>query len=333
QDGRPGHDHLSEGVVSALNRLRPRRVVRLPVRRRRQVPVRVLAAGASIIGPANVLRLGYGLAPAHLPAADLVISAGGNTAQANIAAATLLRAENIFCGTVRHAAPTAFSAVVSSYADHAHLPRHVVTIKPSAVDPDAFPHPDSNASSHGPRRPLLIIGGTSGLFTYTQAEWDALAALIAADQTQREGAEKSPPRWSISTSPRTPPEAYAAFAGLQAGGQLHAFVDFRTSGPGTLPPLLAQCDAVLCTADSSSMISEAVAARRPVVGVMPVSHGFKPEEASYRALMEGEGWAAFCALAGLTPAQLRGHWAGLTPMRNNHLDRLAHLLSSHIDVS
>ena len=47
------------------------------------------------------------------------------------------------------------------------------------------------------------------------------------------------------------------------------FIDFRTAGPGTLPQIFAKSDAIVSTEDSSSMISEAVSARLPVIGVSP----------------------------------------------------------------
>ncbi len=337
-DGRPGHDHLSEGVIKALERTRPRRVTRVAVRRRKAVPTRVLAATLDHLPPALALRVGYGLAMAQLPACDLVISAGGNTLAANALIAKARAVPNIFCGTLRHVRPEHVAVVVSSYADHAALPRHVVALKPSLVDPDALPPPparpatqtDNNAA--WPRRPLLIVGGNSGLFHYRADEWAQLADVVAAfSQTNPEV------RWLISTSPRTPDDAYAAFAPFMPGGALSdmvaEFVDYRSAGPGTLPALLGASDAVLCTADSSSMISEAIAARRPVLGLTPEVHAFKDEEAGYRAFMTGHNWARFLPLADLTPDTARAALAEVTPPQNNHLDRLATLVSRHLDVS
>ncbi|RME99955.1 MAG: hypothetical protein D6773_12185, partial [Alphaproteobacteria bacterium] len=80
-DDRPGHYHLSEGVMAALGRLRETSVERVQVRRRRVLPARLLRAMSAGPDAARhaVLRVGYGISPAALPAADLVISAGGET--------------------------------------------------------------------------------------------------------------------------------------------------------------------------------------------------------------------------------------------------------------
>ncbi len=62
------------------------------------------------------------------------------------------------------------------------------------------------------------------------------------------------------------------------------FIDYRTAGPGTLPEVFGKAEVIVCTEDSSTMISEAVSARLPVVGVAPKAHRFTDEEQIYRDL-------------------------------------------------
>jgi mitochondrial fission protein ELM1 len=86
-------------------------------------------------------------------------------------------------------------------------------------------------------------------------------------------------RWLISTSRRTPDKVADRIAKLAKDESVVAkLIDFRTAGPGTLPEIFAQADAIVCTEDSSSMISEAVSARLPVVGVAPKRHRFNEDE-------------------------------------------------------
>ncbi len=181
-DGRPGHYHLAEGVAAAIARRRPVRVERLEVRRRRLLPGRTLAwllKGKSGAAAATVLRLGFGIAPGKLQPADLVLSAGGETLAANVAAARILGVPNIFCGTLRRVAPEALSLVVSSYARHAGLPRHLVTLKPNGIDPDRLgatrPAWDPR-TGRAPALAGLLVGGDSGFFHYTPQEWHRLWA-------------------------------------------------------------------------------------------------------------------------------------------------------------
>lgn len=329
-DGRPGHYHLAEGVCAALRRLRPVAVTTVAIQRRRSVPTRLLmgALHQGLANPALVLRVGYGLKPEALPAADLVISAGGDTIAANVAAARLLGAANIFCGSLRHAAAADFSLIVSSYARHAGLSRHIVCLKPTAMDPDALGRPaviPTFGPSNPPRTAALLIGGDSGLFHYTETEWRHVLSFLAA-QHAAHGT-----RWLVSTSRRTPAWiADAIAAGVVPDGAIAELLDYRSAGPGTLPRLLSRADVVLCTEDSSTMISETIAARLPVVGVAPAEHSFKPEEADYRALMLAKGWSRFVSLAELTPERFLTELARVTPLAGNPLASLAQTLAEHL---
>ena len=322
---------MAEGVCAALRRLRPVDVMTVPVKRR--LPTRLLMAalrrGAA---PGLVLRLGYGV---PLPPAGLVISAGGDTIAANVAAARMLGAENIFCGTLRHAIPEDFSLIVSSYARHEKLARHIVCLKPTAMDPDGLGRPGEIPAfgpSHPPTLAALLIGGDSGLFHYTQEEWRALLAFVSRQHTAHGT------RWLISTSRRTPEwvadavvqqQAKSDEAG-EAAGAIAELLDYRKAGPGTLPRLLARADVVLCTEDSSTMISETIAARLPVIGIAPRQHSFKPEEAEYRALMMSRQWARFLPLANLTPDRFLAELSQVRPLRENHLTLLARTLAERL---
>lgn len=327
-DDRPGHYHLAEGVVAALRRLRPVSVTKIEVARR--LPTRMMVAALRIAGqPGLVWRLGYG-GPRLPHAADLVISAGGDTIAANVAVARLTGAQGIFCGTLRHAAPEDFALVVSSYARHETLPRHIVCLKPTAMDPDALGRPrdiPTFGPDNPPRLAALLIGGDSGLFHYAQAEWRQLLGFMAT-QHATHGT-----RWLVSTSRRTPEwvgDELARLAAVDATRVIAQVLDYRSAGPGTLPQLMARADVVLCTEDSSTMISETIAARLPVVGVSPARHAFKAEEADYRALMLARGWARFMPLAELTPERFLAALAIVTPLADNHLELLARQLAEKV---
>ena len=278
--------------------------------------------------PERILRAGYGIDAVSLPAkVDIVLSAGGETLAANAAAARLLGARNIFCGTLRRLRPEAFSLVVSSYARHAKLPRHLVALKPNGIDPDTLgrqPTPDAPRAS--PKRAGLLVGGDSGLFHYTDAEWQRLVGFLDASHRQ------NGIRWVVSTSRRSPGMVGDALRDLAArpDGPIAEFIDFRSAGPGTLPRLFGAVDTILCTEDSSTMLSEAVCARLPVVGVAPRDHDFKDEEREYRAFMRQQGWCRFLALEALEPERFVAALAEVRPLTENHLDRLAGQLAERL---
>lgn len=329
-DDRPGHYHLAEGVIAAAGRLREVACERRLIRRRRPIPGRFLRAWAGRPSPsaAAILGLGYGVRAGRLPAADLVVSAGGETLAANIAAARHLDAANIFCGSLRGLAPERFSLVVTSYERFAETPRHIVALKPSAIDPAALSRPQTVprfSAAQPPGRIGLLIGGDSGLFKYRDDEWRTLLAFLPA-LSARWGT-----RWLVSTSPRTAPWVADALGELARDtGVVEDFIDFRREGPGTLPRLLGRADAVLCTEDSSTMISEAVSARLPVVGVAPEAHAFKPEEADYRRYMMRNDWCRFLALSELTAETLGQALDEVRPLAENPLDLLAGRLKERL---
>jgi mitochondrial fission protein ELM1 len=329
-DGRPGHYHLSDGVAAAIGRRVPVSVTRLEVERRQAAAGRLLAAGLRLgLPPALVLVIGYGTAADALPPADLVISAGGDTLAANVAASRLLGAPNIFCGTLRHMAPEAFSLVISSYARHATLPRHLVALKPNGLDPDSLP-PRAHAVLPGPGRPPrtagLLVGGPSGLFHWQDHEWRRLVAFLAKSH-RAHGTH-----WIVSTSRRTPESTADLLQQMAAdrSGPIAELIDFRHAGAGTLPRLFAGVEAVLVTEDSSTMMSEAVCARLPVVGVAPGQHSFKDEEREYRAYLTSEGWCRSLALDALSPETFLAALGEVRPLAVNHLDRLSSALTERL---
>ena len=322
-DGRPGHYHLAEGVIAALERLRKVDTTTLQIRRRRMVPVRYLRklATADWCAPDTLLSMGYGLDAGDISPADLIVSSGGETLPANVAAKRILGAANIFIGSRRNVAPEEFSLIVSSYARQAKTPRHLVTLKPSALDPDALGRP-VHVPHYGMDRPPklagLLIGGDSGLFRYAEEEWHRLFAFA------REVARAWGTRWLVSTSRRTPPAiAQAAFDLAKDKDVVADFIDYKLAGPGTLSKIFSRADVIVCSEDSSTMVSEAVWSRLPVVGVSPKTHSFKLEESEYRQMMLKNGWCRFLPIEDVSVERFGKLLAEVKPLDENPLDRLA----------
>ncbi|MEL6373044.1 MAG: ELM1/GtrOC1 family putative glycosyltransferase [Pseudomonadota bacterium] len=332
KDHRPGHYHLAEGVIAAIARRRTVAVNALQISRARWFPNRLMASAIAAGLPGRaLLRTGFGVAAADLVESDLVIAAGGDTMGALVGSARHLRARAIYCGTWKHFATSDVDLVVTSYDSHAERPRHLVALKPSGIDPDAIGPPIAPAAFNVERPPAaigLLIGGDSGLFTYAREDWDALFALI---EDLHAGYAC---RFVVSTSRRTPApvgdrlQALANRAGETTS--ITTLIDYRTAGPGTLPQVFRASDAILCTADSSSMISEAISARRPVLGLVPQDNAFKPEEAAYRAMMETRHWCRFVPLRAVTPDALLQALETLSPMQEHHLDALAQRLAERL---
>jgi mitochondrial fission protein ELM1 len=330
-DTRPGHYHLAQGVIAAIERLRPVEVTRIEVNRKWIVPTRWLRRriSAKTFFPPRMLRMAYRIDAYALPKADLVVSAGGETHMPNICVAQFLGIPNIFCGSLlRGLGPENFSLIVSSYDRDATSPLHMVVLKPSAIDPDKLGRP-KHIPRYGPDKTpklaALLIGGNAGGFRYRRAEWQGLFDF-ARDISKAWGT-----RWLISTSRRTPDFAADRIAELAKDRSVvERFIDYRSAGPGTLPEVFSQAEIVVCTEDSSTMISEAVSARLPVVGVSPKAHRFTDEEQQYRDFLIGKNWCRVLPLAGLTPDSLARALSEIEPIGENPLDALAAKLKTRL---
>lgn len=307
-DGRPGHFRLSEGIVAALRRLRGVVEERLEIRRRRLLPTRTLAwLLKSGLPPAQVLKVGSGLDARKLREADLIVSAGGDTLAANVATARLLGAPNIFYGSLRRYDAGDFALALSSY----ERPGQVMTLKPSAFDPDTLP---SN-----PVRAGLIVGGNTPDIRFDTDDWERLGAFLRASHA------KSGTRWIVSNSRRTPTQGTRLLADIAAvaAGPIERFIDATRPGAEPLAGLFAQSSFVLCTADSSSMLSEAVWGRRPVIAIRPAAFTLTDAEAGYRGYLEENNWSRELAIADLTPERIARLVSEIRPLATNPLDQLA----------
>jgi len=330
-DTRPGHFHLAQGVIAAIARLRPVDVTRIEVKRKWIVPTRWLRRRihAKTFFPPRMLRMAYRIDAYALPKADLVVSAGGETQMPNICVSRFLGIPSIFCGSLlRGLEPENFSLIISSYDRDAGNDRYIVALKPSALDPDTLGRP-AVIPRYGPeRRPAiagLLIGGNAGTFRYRRREWDRLLDFAA-------GVAKAwGTRWLISTSRRTPAYVADKLSALAKDESVVArFIDFRTAGPGTLPEVFAKAEIIVCTEDSSTMISEAVSARLPVVGVSPAAHRFTGEEQAYRRFLIGNNWCRVLPIAELTAESLAVALSEIEPIKENPLDALAAKLKQRL---
>ncbi|MGQ0673935.1 MAG: ELM1/GtrOC1 family putative glycosyltransferase [Hyphomicrobium sp.] len=325
-DGRPGHFHLSDGVLAAIARRRPVDVTRLEVRRPRWLTPGVLwRLSHSGLSAPLILGYAYGVAAESLGPADIVVSAGGNTLAANVAASQLLNCANVFCGSLRRFRPDLFSLVLTSYSRNAAQPRHVMTLKPSRLDPDTLPTPRTDVS-RPPAVAGLLVGGDAGTVRFTDAEWLQLMGFLEATN------KALGTRWIVSNSPRTPGFVSDLLerSATAPGSGIIQYIDVRRTGIGTLGELLARAETLVCTADSSSMLSEAVWARRPVVAVCPADMTLPADECDYRRYLESNGWARTIPIAELNPNRYFDRVSQMTPLLVNPLDQLADMLGRRL---
>ncbi|WP_234729533.1 mitochondrial fission ELM1 family protein [Acidocella facilis] len=192
------------------------------------------------------------------PLPPVVIGAGG--AGARVAAALRSREVKAVCIQHPRMALSKFDAILAGRHDGIEGPNvivtrtalHRVTQARLAAERDIW----APRFAHLPR-PLVavLLGGSNGRYKFEAAEGQALAAQLAALARQGAGLMITPSR-------RTAPEVVAALrAALEPLG---AWIwDFTGENPYF--GMLACADAIIVTADSVSMVSEAVATSAPVM--------------------------------------------------------------------
>jgi mitochondrial fission protein ELM1 len=139
-------------------------------------------------------------------------------------------------------------------------------------------------------------------------------------------------RWLAATSRRSGRFIGDALASMAETGEcgLETFIDFRTAGAGTLAHIFAAADAILCTDDSTTMISEAIGARLPVVSVAPAASALEAREAEYRQFLAREGWYRSLALSRLAPEVFLAALEEISPRTSSQLDELAAAMSRRL---
>ena len=144
--------------------------------------------------------------------------------------------------------------------------------------------PVSGWRQRKPRLWAVLVGGNGAGFSYTQPDWEKLAGSL------RELAERHGAGLLLSTSRRTGAAAEAVLkAALGPGAPVIDAVWYVEHPRPVVADYLASAELVFCTEDSGSMISDAVAAGKPVYAVRPESGMAEDRLARYLALQEGEG--------------------------------------------
>ncbi|TBW37660.1 hypothetical protein EYW49_11180 [Siculibacillus lacustris] len=263
-----GHRHQAEGVAHVLARATPAESVPLEVRPRRWAPPflrnRTVAA-ARWFGIPRVLKAVYGIDPDALAPPDVIVGSGRPAVPVGILLGRHFGVPHVYSGLadgMRLASAIDLRLVsVAAFADEANA---VLTPVPCLVEPDRLPRPRplrTRADFTG-ARVALMLGGDAHSHRFDDDDWAGIARLIGEMRTG------FGVRWIVTNSRRTAASAGDRMAALAREGLIERFIDVRRPGSGTLAELFA-ADAIVVTEDSVSMMSEAVAAQRPVVALRP----------------------------------------------------------------
>lgn len=261
-DGKAGHDNQSRGLSEALARLRPAEAITLSP----------LSFTTAIIG----LSRGDLDDWRDLPAPDLLLGAGHGTHLSLLAARRSRGGRAVVL--MRPSLPLGlFDLCLAPEHDTPPVRPNVLATRGvlNRIQPSATLEPD---------RGLLLIGGPSRHFGWDDGGLHRqIAVILATDPAIR---------WTLTTSRRTPVSFLTAFA---AGSEPHlTVIPVTETGPDWLPAQLAQAGRVWVSADSVSMVYEALTAGA-AVGVLEVPQK-RPSHVS-RGLQQlaADGWVTLFA--------------------------------------
>lgn len=325
---KPGHRHQAEGVAHVMGRMREATNVRLEVRPRWFVPPPLRQLGVNsfrFLPPAFWLRHLYGIDVARLERPDVIVGSGRPAIAVGLLLKRHFGVPYVYSGLgVGVSTTPEIDLMLISVESWGARPNTALTPVPCLVEPDRLPVPrrllgigDLEGATLG-----LLLGGDAHSHRFAEADWDDLAGLVAETRA-RYGV-----RWLVSTSRRTGEAGAGRFARLAEQGIVEHFVDWRRAGSGSLEAFFA-ADALIVTEDSVSMMSEAVAAQRPVIAFRP--RNFEPTlvDDIVGTLVES-GAMAVMAIAGARADGLIDHLLRLTPVATDHREVIAAVLRERL---
>lgn len=273
-DGKPGHFKKSAAIADAIANRRPATSAWLDARLR--LPVlhdvlrRVLRRHRRLPGP-NWLRATHRFPRQPLPAQipDLIISSGGKTAFANAWLAQLYGCPNVFIGHTRGIHDGYFARIMVFGMSATDDPRRIPSLIPTGVDREALEAAGRDyleardAGFAGRKHWTMLIGGDSGGYRYAEEDWRQLTDAM------RTLARKHAIRWLVTTSRRTPRRAEQLLLDDRLRDHVDELLIFRLDRRRIFNALLACGDAIFCTEDSGTMLTEAAATGKPVFSLRP----------------------------------------------------------------
>lgn len=322
-DGIVGHDRICLGVVAALRRRRTVEEAWIGVQEtgqnsRRWDRLRARLSEFDRFWPGRFAFTDDG--PSGLPRAepgapgrfDMVVAAGPSIGAATIALAKRAGARSVQFGFPKLPLVHEFDVLIRPDRARFGVTRGVSTLRPSEIDPDTLPPPFLGEGA--PRRLAVLLGGDTKHYAFRSEDFATLASALHA---------LSDIHVTVFNSRRTPEARFAAFVGAFApGGERRDVVDFRAGGFRSNMEAYA-ADAVVVTADSMSMIAEAIAARRPTLIIRPDGYRLPKRDAAEIAAHVDAGHAAEMSFSAFAAGGWRGPLTRLTPLPYHPLDRLA----------
>jgi mitochondrial fission protein ELM1 len=246
-DGKPGHEKQTLGIIQALKKNFPVKVSRIKVARQ--------SAWGFVCGMICLHLPCPGLKKTGLENPDLIITTGSQTHQQALLYKKKHKIPAITC--------MAPDRIYRSQFDLCFVPVHDgFKQKGNIVNTVGPPNCSVNRGRHQENKGLMLLGGID----QKSHRWNSTDILKTIEEIIKQGPETE---WLISSSPRTPDETILM---LERQSLLHSnvsFFNYEDTQPGWVEQQYDNSSVVWVTADSVSMMFEALTAGCKV-GIIPV---------------------------------------------------------------
>ena len=198
---------------------------------------------------------------------DLIISAGGNTCGINALLAKKYNCKNLYFGSLRGHQPQLFSGVITTVMPDVDN-SIILDVVPTLIDTEKLQeaansflkvHSDIFA---GTTKNLwvLLIGGDGSGYSYSREDYkNMITGMVAL-------AKKYEIHWLVTTSRRTGVENEKYIQSLLQGQNDIAYAVYFNENPEKImQAYLGAGEIIFCTEDSTSMVSEAIISKKPVI--------------------------------------------------------------------
>ncbi|MBN2429036.1 MAG: mitochondrial fission ELM1 family protein [Deltaproteobacteria bacterium] len=280
-DGKPGHLSGSKGVLNSIELLTNVNFQIIKANLRSKFwrwPLRMLLnyggwlkwlpAKAQIL----LIKLFYKIEDINsllaVKKGSWVISSGGDTSFLNAWITRLCGLKNIYCSSLRGLKPSLFTLLILTQGLPDSENQIIVPVAPAPVNRKEINKAGelfrSELHLEGKKVLAVLLGGSGAGFVYDTAIMKAIAEGILGL------AEKQNARLLITTSRRTGIEAEKSLKGLIEKHPHVSYATFFNHVPEkVVSKFLGSSDAVFCTAESGSMITESLAAGKPTYAIYP----------------------------------------------------------------
>lgn len=248
-DGRPGHEKQSLGIIKALQAYVDVDVDKV------EVPSSTLID--EFVSHLSLLfKVGKSSQTNTYQKNDLFIGTGSRTHVPMLSARLQKSAKIVTCMTP--------ASHLRAKFDLCFVPHHdQVTDGDNIFYTVGPPNMSRKSTAHDPNKSLILIGGRDE----SSHRWDERKLISDLDKLIR-GTEKV--SWLISSSPRTPESTETLISQELATLARVSFVPFSETAPGWVEQKYGTHESVWITADSVSMVYEALSAGCKV-GILPVA--------------------------------------------------------------